>query len=386
MPLSPKGFPVLLSFDLDAETMWTARDPKNAERPIVLSQGAYGWKVGMPRILDLLARYGLKVTFFVPGLVMEQRPAVIEAILKGGHEIAHHSWSHAWIVNLTLEQEREEMDRGIEIIKRMTGRKPVGYRSPAGEFSPHTLRMLAEYGFGYSSNYFDDDSPYLHRIDGRLTDIVEFPFAWVLDDAPFFQYSITLPGRTMQAPSAVFEAWRREFDVLYREDRYFCLAMHPQIIGRPSRITLLEELIQYILGPPARLARPLRRGGRRGAPGPPRGGRAGEARGSARAVRFATGRPRPPNNVEGLNIRASGGLNMASMNFSVPDDVRAAFNKAFAGTNKSALLTQLIRQALEEHQRQTRRARAISRLLELRSQLKPIRHSQVARARRSQRP
>ena len=165
------------------------------------------------------------------------------------------------------------MDRGIDIIKRMTGRKPVGYRSPAAEFSPHTLRMLAEYGFGYSSNYFDDDSPYLHRIDGTLTDIVEFPFAWVLDDAPFFQYSITLPGRTMQAPSAVFEAWRREFDVLYREDRYFCLAMHPQIIGRPSRITLLEELIKYILGHSRVWARALRRGGRRATPGTTRGRR-----------------------------------------------------------------------------------------------------------------
>src|SRR5438874_89216 len=118
MPLSPNGFPVLLTFDIDAETMWTARDPKNAERPIVMSQGAYGWKVGMPRILELLERYGLKVTFFVPGLVMEQRPAMVEAILKQGHEIAHHSWSHAWIVNLTLEQEREEMDKGIEIIGR----------------------------------------------------------------------------------------------------------------------------------------------------------------------------------------------------------------------------------------------------------------------------
>ena len=77
---------------------------------------------------------------------------------------------------------------------------------------------------------------------------------------------------------------------------------------------------------------------------------------------------------------------MATMNFSVPDDVRAAFNKAFAGTNKSALLTGLIRQAVEERQRQKRRARAISRLLELRGQLKPVRHAQVARARRSQRP
>jgi len=107
MPMTSKGFPVLLTFDIDAETMWTSRDPKNAERPIVLSQGAYGWKRGMPRILDLLDRYGLKVTFFVPGLVMEQRPALVETILKQGHEIAHHSWSHAWIVNLTLEQERE---------------------------------------------------------------------------------------------------------------------------------------------------------------------------------------------------------------------------------------------------------------------------------------
>jgi peptidoglycan/xylan/chitin deacetylase (PgdA/CDA1 family) len=250
VPLTPQGFPVLLTFDLDAETMWTARDPKNAERPIVLSQGAYGWKVGAPRILELLDRYGLRVTWFVPGLVVEQQRALVEDILARGHEIAHHSWSHAWIVTLTPDQEREEMERGIAIIERVTGRKPVGYRSPAAEFSPITLRLLQEYGFGYSSNYFDDDSPYLHRLDGRLTDIVEFPFAWVLDDAPFFQYSITLPGRTMQAPSAVFEAWRREFDVLYREDREFVLALHPQIIGRPSRITLLEELIRYVLGHP----------------------------------------------------------------------------------------------------------------------------------------
>ena len=211
---------------------------------------------------------------------------MVDAILKGGHEIAHHSWSHAWIVNLTLEQEREEMDKGIDIITRMTGRKPVGYRSPAAEFSPHTLRMLRDYGFGYSSNYFDDDSPYLHRIDGTLTDIVEFPFAWVLDDAPFFQYSITLPGRTMQAPSAVFEAWRREFDVLYREDRYFCLAMHPQIIGRPVAHHAAGRADQVHPGPLAGLGQPLRPGG--GGPA------AGAARGSARVRPLSQIIQRPP--------------------------------------------------------------------------------------------
>ena len=250
MPISNKGFPVLLTFDLDGETMWTSRDPANADRPIILSQGAYGWKVGLGRVLALLSKYGIPATFFVPGLVIQERPQVVGAILEGGHEIAHHSWSHKWIVTMTEEEEREEMDRAFEIIRERTGAPPRGYRSPAAEFSPITLTLLKEYGFGYSSNYFDDDSPYVHVIDGAVSGIVEFPFHWVLDDAPFFNYSITLPGRTMQAPSAVLEAWKLEFDTLYAEDRAFVLAMHPQIIGRPSRLAALERLICYIRSHP----------------------------------------------------------------------------------------------------------------------------------------
>ncbi|MEZ5657827.1 MAG: polysaccharide deacetylase [Burkholderiaceae bacterium] len=198
----------------------------------------------------MLDRYGIKATFFVPGEVIEARWALCETVLAKGHEIGHHSWSHAWIINLSAEQEREEMERGLEIIERLSGRAPAGWRSPAAEFSPITMPLLLEKGFSYSSNYFDDDSPYLHRHNGALTDLVEFPFAWVLDDAPFFQYSITLPGRTLQPPSAALESWQAEFDTLYAEDRAFTLAMHPQIIGRGSRIVALEGLIQYILGHP----------------------------------------------------------------------------------------------------------------------------------------
>ncbi|HEY8369157.1 MAG TPA: ribulose phosphate epimerase, partial [Thermodesulfobacteriota bacterium] len=69
---TPHGFPVMLTFDLDAETLWTARDPANATKPITLSQGRYGWKVGTGRVLDLLDRYGITATFFIPGLVIEQ--------------------------------------------------------------------------------------------------------------------------------------------------------------------------------------------------------------------------------------------------------------------------------------------------------------------------
>ena len=247
MPLTSRGFPLFLTFDLDAETMWTARDPGYAARPILMSQGAYGWKVGVPRILELLRRYGLHVTFFVPGVVIEQRPQVIEAILKDGHEIAHHSHTHRWILTLSPEEEREEMEKGIEAIRRATGRAPRGWRSPAAELSPISLDLLQEYGFAYSSNFFDDDNPYLLEIGGKRTEIVELPFRWVLDDAPFFQYSIVLPGRTMHPPISVLESWRTEFDMLYAEDRMMMIGFHPQIIGQPSRLWVLDKLIQHVL-------------------------------------------------------------------------------------------------------------------------------------------
>lgn len=245
MAVTSKGFPLLLTFDLDCETMWTARDQSYANRPVLMSQGAYGWKVGTPRILALLNKYDVKSTFFVPGLVAEQHPDLIARIVNEGHEIAHHSYSHRWIINLSAEEERDEMEKGMQALIKTAGYRPRGWRSPAAEFSPITMDLIQEYGFSYSSNFFDDDSPYLHTINGKQTDIVELPFRWVLDDAPFFQYSIVLPGRTMHPPSAVLEAWKSEFDVLYEEQRMMMVAMHPQIIGQPSRLKVLEGLLQY---------------------------------------------------------------------------------------------------------------------------------------------
>ena len=168
MPLTSRGFPLFLTFDLDAETMWTARDPNYAKRPILMSQGAYGWKVGVWRVLDLLRRYDLRSTFFIPGVIVEQRPHVIEAILKDGHEIAHHSHTHAWIIDLTPEQEREEMEKGIRGDQAGDRRaRRAAIARPAAEFSPISLPLMKEYGFDYSSNFFDDDLPYLLEIDGE---------------------------------------------------------------------------------------------------------------------------------------------------------------------------------------------------------------------------
>ncbi len=242
---SDRPIPVLLTFDVDAETLWTARDPSNARRPVTLSQGSYGPRVGLPRIVALLEKHGITATFFVPGLTAERHPEAIRNLHERGHEIAHHMYSHKWLDDMEEPEERREFEQGIAAIERVTGVRPRGFRAPAVEFSPNTLRLLLEYGFEYSSNFFDADAPYRHVVDGVKTDLVELPFQWPLGDAPFFLYSVRLTGRSIAPLSAVLEHWIAEFDGLYAEGNGLVLTCHPQLTGRPSRIPLLEAFIQH---------------------------------------------------------------------------------------------------------------------------------------------
>lgn len=239
---------VVLSFDVDAETLWEARDADSSSKPVWLSQGTYGPRVGLPRILRLLDRYRVDASFFVPGVVIQRYPAEIGTIVEGGYEIGHHSHTHTWAQNLSEEAEREEFDTAYRAIENFTGQRPRGYRSPAAEFTPNTLKLMLEYEFDYSSNMFDGDSPHRLTVNGRETDILEFPFSWALDDAPYFLYSNKLPGRVIAPSSAVLETWALEFDQLSREpDRCLVVAMHPQLIGRPSRLWVLEQFIEHVL-------------------------------------------------------------------------------------------------------------------------------------------
>ncbi|MCH7580651.1 MAG: hypothetical protein IIB22_10450, partial [Chloroflexi bacterium] len=138
------------------------------------------------------------------------------------------------------EVELEGLERGIDAITKATGVRPVGYRSPAWELSPHTLGLLAGLEFAYSSNMMDADGPYEHKQDGGAG-LVELPVSWTLDDYPFF---MARPERTA---AEVEEIWRDEFDALgERQDAAFVLTMHPQIIGRPGRLAMLDRLVAYI--------------------------------------------------------------------------------------------------------------------------------------------
>ena len=236
-------FPIMLTFDVDGETLWTGRDRANADRPVLMSQGRYSWNCGIHRVLKLLAEERIPGTFFVPGMTVQANPWLADQILEGGHEIAHHSWSHTWIEKLTYDQEREEFEKGIEIIERFTGTRPQGWRAPALEISKHTVDLMFEYGFRYSSNFLDADKSYFLRSEKYQAPIVEIPVAYPLTDAPYFLYSIAIPGRTIQANSCVLETWTQELTGLHAEQGQMLITMHPEIIGRVSRIDLLRQFI-----------------------------------------------------------------------------------------------------------------------------------------------
>ena len=232
------GCDVVVSFDLDAEEVWIGEDPANAARPGVLSQGTYGPKVAVPLLLDLLRRLDLPATFFVPGRVAERHPGRMEEILAAGHEVAHHGYTHTSPTKLTPEQEEGELVRGLEVLRGL-GADVVGYRSPAWEFSPCTLDLLVRHGFVYSSNLMDDIRPYRHA--GH--ELVELPVHWSLDDAPHFWFSHASWDRSIASSAQVRAIWQEELAGFRRLGGLFLLTLHPQIIGRPGRLAMLESFL-----------------------------------------------------------------------------------------------------------------------------------------------
>lgn len=239
---------VALTFDFDAESYWVGT--AKMDFPAAVSRGTYGATEGVPRSLKLLSKYDLPATFFIPGYTADRHPDVVGAIADAGHEIGHHGYLHEPPNLLTPEEERKMIERGIEALKRVVGKRPRGYRSPSGELSKATYSLLTEYGFEYDSSQFGADRPYWVEDKGVRTNIVEIPIAVELTDSCHFMFlfhPIVLPG--LSAPSKVEEIWRGDFDGAYEEGGNGCylLTMHPQIIGRYHRLQMVERLICHML-------------------------------------------------------------------------------------------------------------------------------------------
>src|SRR5690625_3107871 len=153
---------VMLTFDVDGEAVWVSRDPESSHLPVYLSNGTYGPKVGLKRVLDVLDRYDVKGTFFVPGWTIELHKRQIAEIVERSHELAHHMYKHEYPFKINNEEkEREVIQKASENIKELTGKFPVGFRAP-GEHSPYTLKIVQELGFLYTSSCIGQETPYIH--------------------------------------------------------------------------------------------------------------------------------------------------------------------------------------------------------------------------------
>src|SRR5262249_26795940 len=118
---------VCLSFDFDTQSGFIARGMTS---PTALSRGEFGL-IGAQRILGLLKSHGIRATWFVPGFTIESHPRACEALLRDGHEVAHHSWAHIPPAQQTRAEEEADLVRANDAIARLTGRKARGYRSPS---------------------------------------------------------------------------------------------------------------------------------------------------------------------------------------------------------------------------------------------------------------
>jgi len=231
---------VALSFDSDHETN-ELRDA--GESPGKLSQGQYGNRQGVPRILELLARNDVPATFFVPAVTALLYPDEQRRVVAEGHEIGIHGWIHERNSVLPIEAERDLMLRSADTLESISGVRPVGMRTPSWDFSPNTLALVREMGLIYDSSLMADVDCYELLENGEPTGVVELPVEWIRDDAVYFNMNRFSGLRPHTPPEAVFDIFRREFEAAYREGGLFQLTMHPHVIGYRSRLWILEELI-----------------------------------------------------------------------------------------------------------------------------------------------
>lgn len=244
--LNPKSWPngtrvaVLLSFDVDNETVaWWDGEPTISD----LSRGEYGSRVALRRVIDLLEKYDVPASFFIPALSLHLAPQMADEIKRlPRHEFAVHGWIHERNTRVPPDKEREMVINSIDMLTELTGEKPVGYRAPSWNFSAATPQIIKDMNFLYESSMMSDDRPYELVINGEPSGIVELPVEWILDDAPL----LNPKGNSYANPRQLLEVLKDEFDVAYQEGTMFLMTMHPHIIGHRSRIVALEELIMHM--------------------------------------------------------------------------------------------------------------------------------------------
>jgi peptidoglycan/xylan/chitin deacetylase (PgdA/CDA1 family) len=238
-----------LTFDMDADSLIHIEHPDDGNRRVsAISMLRYGPTIAVPRIVESYRQLGIRQTFFIPAWCIEQYPEAVETILKGGHEIAHHSYIHENPLDQSDADEAYWLDLGIDVIKRTTGKAPRGWRAPLYNFSNRSLDLLLERGFAYDASLMGSEIPYVLKSRKSGKELIELPSHWGLDDWPqwvqSFDLNYMMPVRSARNG---FDLYLREFEAAYKYGALWIPVLHPFCTGRLARWHVFHEFLEKIV-------------------------------------------------------------------------------------------------------------------------------------------
>jgi len=206
----------------------------------------YGSRAGVWRVLREFETRGLPLTVFGVAMALQRHPELARAFTEQGHEIACHGLRWIHYQNMDEETEREHMREALEIIKSVTGEKPLGWYT--GRDSPNTRRLAVEQGdLLYDSDYYGDDLPFWTQVktsNGEEKSHLVIPYTLDTNDMRF----ATPQG--FNSGEQFYQYLRDSFDVLYAEGsttpKMMSVGLHCRLIGRPGRFAALQRFLDYV--------------------------------------------------------------------------------------------------------------------------------------------
>jgi peptidoglycan/xylan/chitin deacetylase (PgdA/CDA1 family) len=137
---------------------------------------AYGHYEGIPRVLDLMDKHGIKLSSFMIGKAIETSPDLAQEIVRRGHEAAAHGrvWDNSY--QLPRDQEKRFIADSVESIHKITGQTPVGWNAYWMRNSIYILETLQDLGFLYHIDEPSHDEPFIVPVRGR--DFVTVPYTF----------------------------------------------------------------------------------------------------------------------------------------------------------------------------------------------------------------
>ncbi len=197
----------------------------------------YGQRVGIWRLLDTLARHGVRATLSVNSAVCREYPEIIERTFGAGWEMMPHGVVQRTMA--TVEDEGAVVREALDELESATGRRPRGWLGPALVETPQTLDVLARAGLEYCCDWGPaDDVPYDLDVAGAR--MVAVPYPIETNDIVVFAVE-RHPARELE--TRCLDA----LEVLHAESaqspRVLALALHPYLTGTPHRIAVLDRIL-----------------------------------------------------------------------------------------------------------------------------------------------